>query len=251
MQHSEKVTLFFYNTQDDHESFENETFTVRTYLNSDGSIWFCAMDVCEILDLPNHHQAISTLDHDEKLGVSISDPHGREQITSFVSESGLYALIFKSRKPEAKRFRKWVTSEVLPSIRKTGSYTVNQESNHEVTKPVPVPVKNDHVLKTVKRPTRGIPQGVMKAAEKILKHTGIDDFQMTLALDAVFKGYTGESILEMAGIRPVVKQKEPKRGRWGDIDFNNYVDVWGWECDYPSTDAQSTVIDTPLIDGLF
>ena len=237
MQHSENVTLFIYNTHDDRDSFDNETFTVRTYQDSDGSIWFCAMDVCEVLSIANHHDAISTLDRDEKLGVGITDAIGREQTATFVSESGLYTLIFKSRKPEAKRFRKWVTSEVLPSIRKTGSYTVSQDE----TKPVPVekPIDNKTALKTVKRSTRGIPQGVMKAAEKILKHTGIDDFQMTLALDAVFKGYTGESVLEMAGIRPV-KRQEHKRGRWGDVDLNSYVDVWGWECDYPSTDTTNT-----------
>ena len=234
MQHSENVTLFIYNTQDDRDSFDNETFTVRTYQDSDGSIWFCAKDVCEILDITNHRDAISTLEADEVRGSEIPTPsNGGYSKLNFVSESGLYTLIFKSRKPEAKRFRKWVTSEVLPSIRKTGSYTVSQDE----TKPVPVekPIDNKTALKTVKRSTRGIPQGVMKAAEKILKHTGIDDFQMTLALDAVFKGYTGESVLEMAGIRPV-KRQEHKRG-WGDVDLNNYADVWGWECDYPSTDT--------------
>ena len=74
MQHSENVTLFIYNTQDDRDSFDNETFTVRTYQDSDGSIWFCAKDVCEILDITNHRDAISTLEADEVRGSEIPTP---------------------------------------------------------------------------------------------------------------------------------------------------------------------------------
>ena len=115
-----------------------------------------------------------------------------------VSESGLYMLIFRSNKPEAERFRLWVTSEVLPSIRKTGSYSV-KDSAADMTKPVPL---SDRVVRaTVSRTTKGIPQGIMKAAEKILDRTGLDEFQMTLALDEVFRQYTGNSVLELAGIK--------------------------------------------------
>ena len=83
----------------------------------EGEPWFVAADVCRVLGLGNSSQAIAKLDDDEKSGVIISDPHGREQVTRFISESGLYALVLSSRKPEAKAFKRWITHEV---IRKTG-----------------------------------------------------------------------------------------------------------------------------------
>ena len=86
----------------------------------EGEPWFVAADVCRVLGLGNSSQAIAKLDDDEKSGVIISDPHGREQVTRFISESGLYALVLSSRKPEAKAFKRWITHEVIPSIRKTG-----------------------------------------------------------------------------------------------------------------------------------
>ena len=86
---------------------------------------FVAKDVCAILGLENNRRALMELDAAERASVTISDtsPSPRKTITvNAVTESGLYALIFKSRKPEARKFARWVTSEVLPQIRKTGSY---------------------------------------------------------------------------------------------------------------------------------
>ena len=83
--------------------------------------WFAAKDVCELLGLDNSRQAVSRLDDDEK-GVINSDTLGGNQEIRFVNESGMYALIFQSRKPQARAFRKWVTGEVLPSLRKYGYY---------------------------------------------------------------------------------------------------------------------------------
>lgn len=105
--------------------FEFQSHEVRTVI-IDGEPWFVAKDVCEILEIANARDAVAALDNDEKDGVGITDAIGREQKTTVVSESGLYALIFKSRKPQAKAFRKWVTSEVLPQIRKTGKYEVQK-----------------------------------------------------------------------------------------------------------------------------
>lgn len=85
--------------------------------------WFAAKDVCELLGLDNSRQAVSRLDDDEK-GVINSDTLGGKQELTFVNESGMYALIFQSRKPQARAFRKWVTGEVLPSLRKYGYYVV-------------------------------------------------------------------------------------------------------------------------------
>jgi prophage antirepressor-like protein len=87
----------------------------------DGDPWFVAKDVCDILELGDPSKTVERLDPDEVGTNSIRTTAGtREMLT--VNESGVYSLVFTSRKPEAKRFRKWVTSEVLPEIRKTGGY---------------------------------------------------------------------------------------------------------------------------------
>ena len=86
-----------------------------------GQTWFAAADVCAVLEIANPRAAISRLEDDEK-GVATADTLGGEQEINTINESGLYSLIFQSRKPEARAFRRWVTGEVLPSIRKTGHY---------------------------------------------------------------------------------------------------------------------------------
>ena len=96
----------------------------RFITTDDGEIYFVAVDVCKVLGIKNHRDAVSGLDGDEKDYVGITDAIGRNRQTLVVNESGLYSLVFQSRKPAAKKFRKWVTSEVLPSIRKNGYYSV-------------------------------------------------------------------------------------------------------------------------------
>lgn len=86
-----------------------------------GEPWFIAKDICDVLGLTNSRKTLTALDDDEK-GVTISDTLGGKQEMAIINESGLYHLIILSRKPEAKVFRKWITSEVLPSIRKNGFY---------------------------------------------------------------------------------------------------------------------------------
>ena len=93
--------------------------------------YFVAKDVCSILDIANHKDAVSRLDEDESRGSVMPTPSGRQRMT-LVNESGLYHLIFQSRKPEAKTFRKWVTSEVLPELRKTGSYATLPDVSFQI-----------------------------------------------------------------------------------------------------------------------
>jgi len=99
---------------------------VRTVLHA-GEPWFVATDVCAILALSNSREKISELDANEK-GVSSAYTLGGSQKVNVVSESGLYQLIFSSRKPQAKAFRRWVTGTVLPSIRKTGGYQTKDDA---------------------------------------------------------------------------------------------------------------------------
>ena len=95
----------------------NEVRTVEV----DGEVWFVAKDVCDILELSDVSMSTRNLDDDEKGTSKICTPGGEQDMT-IISESGVYALVFKSRKPEAKAFSRWVRHEVLPQIRKTGSY---------------------------------------------------------------------------------------------------------------------------------
>ncbi len=88
--------------------------------------WFCAKDVCEVLQHTDVSMATRKLDEDEKGTYKVCTLGGMQDMT-FVNESGLYALIIRSNKPVARKFRKWVTSEVLPSIRKYGTYSVDDK----------------------------------------------------------------------------------------------------------------------------
>lgn len=101
--------------------FEYENKRPFRIIDRNGEPWFVLSDVCGELDLANPRQAASRLDDDEK-GVISMDTLGGAQLATIINESGLYSLILTSRKDGAKRFKKWVTSEVLPSIRRTGKY---------------------------------------------------------------------------------------------------------------------------------
>ena len=101
--------------------FEKPEFGSVRVVEKDGEPWFVARDVCDCLEVGNNRDAVAALDEDEK-GVAIIDTLGGAQEMSVISESGLYSLILRSRKPEAKTFKRWIVREVLPSIRKTGSY---------------------------------------------------------------------------------------------------------------------------------
>ncbi len=94
---------------------------VRGCLDDRGEPWFVARDVCRVLELEKYRDAVARLDEDERGSVLVDTLGGPQQMAT-ISESGLYALIFRSRKPEARRFRKWVTAEVLPALRKKGHY---------------------------------------------------------------------------------------------------------------------------------
>lgn len=96
-----------------------------TTVEIDGDVWFVANEVCNLLEIKNTSDAVSRLDDDEKL-LSVLPISGQNRNVSLISESGLYALVFKSNKPSAKKFRKWVTKEVIPTIRKTGGFGINR-----------------------------------------------------------------------------------------------------------------------------
>lgn len=105
--------------------FENKEFGRIRITEKEGRLLFIAKDLCECLGITNHRDAVMRLDDDER-EVGKADTHGGTQGMLMVSESGAYNLIMRSNKPEARRFRKWVTADVLPTIRKTGVYATNE-----------------------------------------------------------------------------------------------------------------------------
>ncbi len=107
-------------------SFQNHQ--VRT-LPAEGETWFIVTDVCEVLELTTPAKALARLGDDEK-GVTIVHTLGGPQNLTVINESGLYALVMTSRKPQARVLRRWVTGEVLPAIRKTGFYSLNASQPH-------------------------------------------------------------------------------------------------------------------------
>lgn len=110
--------------------FSNEEFGQVRTINIDSDVWFVGKDVAEILGYSNTRKALTDhVDDEDKLdGVTIRDSIGREQSPVFINESGLYSLILSSKMPNARKFKSWVTSEVLPTLRKTGHYEMENYS---------------------------------------------------------------------------------------------------------------------------
>ena len=117
------------------QKFDFKGSSLRTLTDEAEEPWFVAKDVCDILGMSNPSMAVTALDKDEVAQIDPKDYLGSEnrsnQAVNIVSEPGLYKLIMRSRKPEAKEFQRWVTHEVLPSIRRTGGYIPTSESDSD------------------------------------------------------------------------------------------------------------------------
>ena len=119
--------------------FENPEFGAVRTITIENEPWFVGKDVAGVLGYSNTKKAIADhVDDEDKLqgdGVTIRDPIGREQHPTIINESGLYCLILSSKLPSARRFKRWITSEVLPVLRKTGRYEV-QSTDYNPTRPI-------------------------------------------------------------------------------------------------------------------
>ena len=111
--------------------FKNPEFGEIRVVEKDGEPWFVAVDVCDILGLSNPTIAVSRLDNDERAKFNL----GRQGDATIVNEPGLYTLILGSRKPEAKAFKRWITHEVIPSIRKYGAYMTPEKLEEAICNP--------------------------------------------------------------------------------------------------------------------
>lgn len=111
--------------------FKNKEFGEMRSLEKEGKPYLCLIDICSILDIKNSRDVKSRLNKDGVVTTDGVDKLGRKTEITFIDESNFYKLIFQSRKPEAEKFTEWVTSEVLPSIRKHGGYIAGQEEMTE------------------------------------------------------------------------------------------------------------------------
>lgn len=112
--------------------FENEKFgEIRTIVDNDGIIWFVAGDICKALDISNVTVAVSRLDDDERSKFNL----GRQGMTNVVNEFGLYNLVLASRKPEAKSFKRWITHDIIPAIKKEGIYMTDKKAAEILANP--------------------------------------------------------------------------------------------------------------------
>lgn len=180
-------------------SFNYEGKQVRS-VKIDGEVWLVAKDVCEILEIADYHQATESLDADEKgVGYNIPTPGGMQNMT-VINEAGLYKLTFRSRKPKAKEFTRWVTHEVLPEIMHTGKY-VHPALMEDKPAPIPRDIKVYLSKANFSAQERIIDRAV--EAYYLVKNndTNADkECQKVLALDLAFRKRTGYSALEAAGI---------------------------------------------------
>lgn len=111
------------------QSYNFNGAALRTLTDENGEPWFVAKDVCDILEISNPSDALKRLDDDERSRFNL----GRHGETNIVNEAGLYVLVLGSRKPEAHEFKRWVTHEVLPRIRKTGGYIPTTDADDDMT----------------------------------------------------------------------------------------------------------------------
>jgi prophage antirepressor-like protein len=204
------------------QTFHFEGTPVRDVL-IDGDPWWVGRDVCQALGIENSSDALGSIPDDEKDGVGITDPIGRAQTAVCVNEPGLYRLIFKSRKPEAERFKRWVLHEVLPQIRKTGGYhaaPVDAGFGADGTVPVAayIALLHDKIAmleeKARPKPKRKAPERI-SADEKLeirrLAQDGMSGMEIARQ--------TGRSSASISGILqacPPLPDERPAAGEGGD-----------------------------------
>jgi prophage antirepressor-like protein len=167
---------------------------IRVVTDDNGEPWFAANEVCEILGFANPRDAVARhVDEDDVGKRDTIDGLGRKQLTNHVNESGMYALIFGSTKPEAKRFKRWVTSEVLPSIRRTGSY-----AGPGIQEQLPTPLRDQVdagilLLRAAAEDLKFAPSALLGSYQKLENHVGVAGLLPAYAVDASSTSTAGSS----------------------------------------------------------
>lgn len=173
--------------------------------------WFVAKDVCEVLELGNITESLRRLEDDEFSSTEVVDSLGRTQQMQAVNEPGLYSLVLGSRKPEAKAFKRWITHEVLPALRKTGSYSVKKDPDEErkleiARQRIALQEKNANarLAKIMQRMVEHPAYELTKESKQILAHeithlaTGREHLEMLP--DAGTRFYSAKQVGDVAGV---------------------------------------------------
>lgn len=216
--------------------FEYNGSRVRTVV-IEGEPWFVAKDVCEVLGYVNHRRAVEKLSKTMKDDVPICDAIGRVQNTKVISEAGLYKLIFRSDLPEAENFADWVAEEVLPAIRKTGSYSTQPKSQLEILNGMQEVMKahtelllqkeredaeRDLQLKELKNETKEIKEIMVPKAKRydtFLNDEGLMSFN-DVAKCIGKKGYGRNNLMSL--LRSLGILTKSKSGR--NLPYQKYLD---------------------------
>lgn len=171
--------------------FDFDGHPIRVVTNDIGEPWFIAKEVSGVLGYSEASAMTRTLDDDEK-GLQVLQTQGGTQRVIVINESGLYSAILKSERQEAKRFKKWVTSEVLPSIRRTGSYT------GQATQQMAAPLRDQVdagilLLRAAAEDLKFAPSALLGSYQKLESHVGVAGLLPAYAVDAPTTSSTGSS----------------------------------------------------------
>ena len=179
--------------------FNNQEFgEIRVVRDEYGEPWFVAKDICKVLGISKYRDAVQRLDEDERCPVKVDTPAGIQEMVA-INESGLYALILRSKKPSAKKFRKWVTSEVLPSIRKTGKYEMKGKKKKEID-PL-IELREHRLLVREKRL-------FLKEMRLSTKDINLSEESKQVAIAKAVKIVTGEEIIPLPEIEKLYSATE-------------------------------------------
>lgn len=161
--------------------FNSEDFGEIRALTIDSEPWFVAKDVCDALGLSNVTMALGRLDDDEFSSTEVTDTTGRKQQTKIVTEAGLYNLIMASKKPEARAFKRWVTHDVLPSIRSHGMYATPQTVERMLADPDTM-IATLKALKAERQRTQALMEDNARMLPKSVAYDSIIDTEGTMTI---------------------------------------------------------------------
>ncbi|MGM2666817.1 BRO family protein [Bacillus cereus group sp. Bce026] len=190
--------------------FDNGLGELRV-TEKDNQVWFVAKDVCDVLEIQNTSDALKRLDEDERASFNL----GRQGNANVINESGLYSLILASRKPQAKAFKKWITSEVLPSIRRDGGYMVTHEEESEEDLMARALIL---AQKTLQRKVKQLEQAVQTLevqAPKVEYHDKVLNIEGYMTIDETAKELglrSAQQLNQMLKDKKIIKRSS--RGSW-------------------------------------
>lgn len=196
-----------------------------------GEPWFVASDVCTILNLSNPTVSLKQLDEDEKAKLNLGLRGGE---TNIINESGLYSLMMSSRKPEAKKFKKWVTAEVLPSIRKHGAYMTENTLEQIMSNPdfMIGLLTNLKAEQEARREAEEEKEALMLENQQV-KQIAEDNLEKAQAYEIMFKntgGFSVEAVAKAYGVKGL-----------GRNNMFKYLREIGWVCAKSPSPKQSAI----------